>query len=327
MKNDKVIAAIAPAFTELMIQKMKNLKTDWKKPWIATAKGRPRNLSGRMYCGGNILTLLLLTELRKYKAPIFLTFKQAQEEQIAITKGEKSFPVYFWFKYAVPKDPESEKKGMTYEQYLKLDADLRKAYRILLSLRFYSVFNIDQTDLAQKQPQRYAKLMADADDTIVTDGFSCPEIDTMIAGGGWLCPISVQDSDRAYYSPSLDQIVCPLKAQFPEGAGFYLTLLHEMAHSTGHESRLKRDFSGGFGSPSYAREELIAELSSALCGAALGIAPIPREENAAYLDNWLSALAEKPEYLFNVLIDANKAATMIADQIEQVNTSPQNQAQ
>lgn len=322
MKNDKVIAAIAPAFTELMIQKMQNLKSDWQKPWIETVKGCPRNLTGRLYSGGNMLLLLLKTEMEGYKAPIFLTFNQAKAEQINVRKGERSFPVYFWYRYAVPKDPESKKKGMPYEEYMKLDSEQRKEYRILFLLRFYTVFNIDQTDLAEKQPERYLKLISDFTPKIVTDGFACPEIDAMIGGGKWLCPVSIQDSNKAFYTPSLDRIICPLKSQFPEGTRFYSILLHEIAHSTGHETRLKRDFSGEFGSPSYAREELIAELTSALCGALYGIAATPREENAAYLENWLGALNEKPEYLFDVLIDANKAATMIADRIEEVNTKP-----
>lgn len=321
MKNDKVIAAIAPAFTELMIQKMQNLKTDWQKPWIATVEGCPRNLRGRRYNGGNILTLLLKTESEGYKAPIFLTFNQAKEEQINIRKGEKSFPVYFWYRYAVPQDPVSRKKGMPYEEYAKLTTEQRKEYKILFLLRFYTVFNIDQTDLKEKQPERYAKLTSDTDFKIISDGFACPEIDAMIASGKWLCPVSLQHSDKAYYTPLQDRIICPLKQQFPKGARFYSVLLHEIAHSTGHESRLKRDLTGGFGSPSYAREELIAELTSALCGALYGIAATPREENAFYLENWLSALHQTPEYLFNVLIDANRAATMIADQIDMLSST------
>lgn len=326
MNNDKVIKAIAPAFTELMISKIQNLKTDWRKPWISTSKGRPRNLSGRYYTGGNILLLLWLTEANKYKTPIYLTFKQATEEQISVRKGEKSFPVYFWYKYALPKDPQSGRKGMPYEEYLGLSVEERKAYRLLLLLKYYSVFNIDQTDMQEKDPARYEKITTAADPKIATDGATCPKIDAMIDARKWYCRIDIQDSDRAFYIPIFDKIVCPLKEQFPEGAAFYSTLLHEIAHSTGHADRLKRDLTGTFGNPSYAREELIAELTSALCGAVYGIAATPREENAAYLENWLGALKEKPEFLFSVLTDANKAATMIADRVEESNKKPEETA-
>ena len=77
--------------------------------------------------------------------------------------------------------------------------------------------------------------------------------------------------------------------------------------------------SGFFGSPSYAREELIAEMTAALCGISFGISTMPQEENAAYLASWLRGLKEKPEYLFDILIDANKAATMIAERVNQSN--------
>ena len=102
MNNDKIIAAIAPAFTALMIEKIQNLKTGWNKPWVSMAQGCPRNLAGRYYNGGNLFMLLLLTEYKRYKTPIFLTYKQAQDEEINVKKGEKSFPVYFWYLYAIP---------------------------------------------------------------------------------------------------------------------------------------------------------------------------------------------------------------------------------
>lgn len=95
-----------------------------------------------------------------------------------------------------------------------------------------------------------------------------------------------------------------------------------MTHSTGHPSRLNRDMSGFFGSPSYAREELIAEMTAALCGIRFGLATTPQQENAAYLASWLRELKEKPEYLFDILIDANKAATMIADRVEESSAKP-----
>ena len=92
MNNNKVIDAIAPAFTALMIEKIQNLKTGWSKPWVSMAQGCPRNLAGRYYNGGNLFMLLLLTEYKRYKTPIFLTYKQAQDEEINVKKGEKSFP-------------------------------------------------------------------------------------------------------------------------------------------------------------------------------------------------------------------------------------------
>ena len=161
MNNNKVIDAIAPAFTALMIEKIQNLKTGWSKPWVSMAQGCPRNLAGRYYNGGNLFMLLLLTEYKRYKTPIFLTYKQAQDEEINVKKGEKSFPVYFWYLYAIPKD-QKDGKGMPYEKYARLSDEQKKAYKLLPLLRYYSVFNIDQTDMPEKNPERYARLLEQA---------------------------------------------------------------------------------------------------------------------------------------------------------------------
>ena len=223
MNNNKVIDAIAPAFTALMIEKIQNLKTGWSKPWVSMAQGCPRNLAGRYYNGGNLFMLLLLTEYKRYKTPIFLTYKQAQDEEINVKKGEKSFPVYFWYLYAIPKD-QKDGKGMPYEKYARLSDEQKKAYKLLPLLRYYSVFNIDQTDMPEKNPERYTRLLEQAAGMPQTDGTTCAEVDHMVDAGRWYCRIEVLESDSAFYRPSADIIVCPLKTQFPKGADYYSTL-------------------------------------------------------------------------------------------------------
>ena len=93
-------------------------------------------------------------------------------------------------------------------------------------------------------------------------------------------------------------------------------LLHEIAHSTGHPDRLDRLKESSYGDADYAREELVAELTAALCGAMLGFATTPREENAAYLKGWLEELQKEPTYLFDILTDVNRAARMISERLE-----------
>ena len=136
-----------------------------------------------------------------------------------VKKGEKSFPVYFWYRYAIPKD-KTDGKGMPYEQYARLSDEQKKAYKLLLLLRYYSVFNIDQTDMPEKNPERYARLVDEAEKTPQTDGTTCPEVDHLVDAGKWYCRIEVLDSDSAFYRPSADIIVCPLKTQFPKGADY-----------------------------------------------------------------------------------------------------------
>ena len=90
----------------------------------------------------------------------------------------------------------------------------------------------------------------------------------------------------------------------------------KVTHSTGHAERLNRTMGTCFGDEEYAREELVAELTSALCGAMVGFATTPREENAAYLKGWLTQLRREPAYLFDILVDVNRAARMIFDHLE-----------
>ena len=170
--------------------------------------------------------------------------------------------------------------------------------------------------MSEKDLARYAELTKAAEPDDHSDGFTCTGIDALLEPDGWHCPIELEYGDKASYNRIFDKIVCPLKRQFPSGVDFYDTLLHEIAHSTGHPIRLNRPSHLIFGDSTYAREELVAELTSALCGAILGLSVTPRAENAAYLKSWLSQLKEEPTYLFDILVDVNKAARMIIDRIE-----------
>lgn len=312
--NQKVIEAIAPRLTQMMIKKIETLTTGWHKPWIADmTHGLPRNLRGTPYRAGNVLMLLFFAEEAAFRAPVFLTFKQAKEEGLMILKGAASFPVYFWRMFIRHKDT---KRKIDQDEYYRLPKQKRKQYDAIPVMRYYSVFNIDQTDMREQQPERYAALTATTERKNYSDGINCKELDELLSGQRWLCPIDMRYSDTAAYTPSVDRIVCPLKGQFPEGAAFYSTLLHEMAHSTGTGERLNRGVGTMSRLDEYAREELVAELTAALCGAMLGFAATPRDENAAYLKGWLDNLHRKPDYLFDILSDVNKAARMISGRLE-----------
>lgn len=146
--TNSTIEKIAPMFTDLLIKKIECLKTDWQKPWIASLEqGLPRNIRGTLYNGGNVLMLLFYTEFMKFTLPVFLTFNQAKEEDLSVSKGARSFPVYYWFKFVVHKET---KKTIKYEEYRKLPATEQENYKVIPQMKYYNVFNIDQTDFAGK---------------------------------------------------------------------------------------------------------------------------------------------------------------------------------
>jgi len=104
---------------------------------------------------------------------------------------------------------------------------------------------------------------------------------------------------------------------YKDGMEFYSTSLHEMAHSTGTAQRLKRQSGEKFGDLKYAKEELVAELTSAMIGNSMGFDKRILNNNAAYLDNWISALKENPKFIVSVMADVNKAANMVLEKVDE----------
>ena len=329
-------------FTELMIKKISSIKGDWKKPWFTeNFMAWPKNLSGREYNGMNALMLMLLCEENNYKLPVFCTFQRVSGlnystdrqgnhkpltdangerlPQVSVLKGEKSFPVFITTFTVVDKET---KEKIKMEDYRKLSPEEQKKYSVYPKLNVHNVFNVAQTNLREARPELYEKLCernnlkrpASLDD----EKMAFAPLDEMIEKKLWVCPISLEHQDSAYYSIAKDAIVLPEKSQFINGESFYGTLLHEMTHSTGAEGRLDRIKPVAFGSKEYAREELVAELGSALVASQYGITKTIKEDSAQYLGSWLDVLKESPEFLKTTLFDVKKASSMIAQRIDAV---------
>lgn len=329
-------------FTELMIKKISSIKGDWKKPWFTeNFMAWPKNLSGREYNGMNALMLMLLCEENNYKLPVFCTFQRVSGlnystdrqgnhkpltdangerlPQVSVLKGEKSFPVFITTFTVVDKET---KEKIKMEDYRKLSPEEQKKYSVYPKLNVHNVFNVAQTNLREARPELYEKLCernnlkrpASLDD----EKMAFAPLDEMIEKKLWVCPISLEHQDSAYYSIAKDAIVLPEKSQFINGESFYGTLLHEMTHSTGAEGRLDRIKPAAFGSKEYAREELVAELGSALVASQYGITKTIKEDSAQYLGSWLDVLKESPEFLKTTLFDVKKASSMIAQRIDAV---------
>ena len=226
--NKNLIEKIAPQLTELMIKKMETLTGEWRKPWIADlAHGLPRNLRGTHYRGGNILMLLFLSEIAGYRTPLFMTFKQAKEEGLNILKGSGSFPVFFWKLYIRHKET---RKKIELAEYYRLPQEQRRQYDVLPVMRYYPVFNIDQTDMQEQQPERYTTLTTPTGPKDYSDGLTCEVLDRMQTEQSWGCPILQKSGDAAFYSPCDDRIVLPRQEQFHDLEAFYSTMLHEMSY-------------------------------------------------------------------------------------------------
>lgn len=316
-------------FAEMMIEKIESIHKDWRKPWFTEGVLQwPRNLSGREYNGMNALMLLLHCEKEGYKIPRFCTFdcvqrmnkpgKDGQElPRVSVLRGEKSFPVMLTTFTCIHKET---KEKIKYEDYKKLSDDEKAQYNVYPRMQVFRVFNVAQTNLQDARPELWEKLEQENSQPKIWDGehFNFAPVDTMIRDNLWICPIKPLHQDNAYYSISKNEIVVPEKEQFKDGESFYSTLFHEMAHSTGAEGVLDRIKPTAFGSKEYSREELVAELSSALTAQRYGMTKHIKEDSCAYLKGWLDELKESPQFIKTTLLDVKRAASIITQKVDKI---------
>ena len=318
-------------FCSLMIERMQSMKaSDWRQGWTngkGTMLGMPQNLSGRNYSGTNSFFLQMDTAMNAYRTPVYMTFMQAQKENLRIKKGAQSMPVIYWDLNI--KDERGKRVAET--DYKQMSRGEQNKCEVRPFLRAFSVFNVDQTNLEEVNKEKY--------DAIV-DRFKGPQLrdtqgmyenralDRMFERQEWICRVqNDRIVDGAYYSPARDMVIIPMKEQFnigknaeeifKDGMEYYSSALHEMTHSTGTANRLNRDKGAKFGDAKYAKEELVAELTAAMVGNTLGFDKRVLNNNAAYMDGWINALREEPKFIVSVMADVNKASKMILEKIDE----------
>lgn len=327
-KSDEILKK----FADMMVRIIKKANANnWKKGWMGvngSIQGLPQNISGRTYSGGNSFFLMFNTAEKGYKTPVYMTFKQAKEQNLHVKSGEKSVPI---FKWGLSIKDENGKR-VSEEDYNAMSQEERATMDVRPFPKMFHVFNIDQTNLEEVNKKRsdaiVARFQTPEQEVKDTEGMYVNEaLDRMFEQKAWHANIQYdKPADQAFYRPSTDTIVLPMKEQFklgktPEevyhdGMEYYSTALHEMAHSTGHESRLDRKF-GAQGTDNYAHEELIAEMTSALVGSTMGFDRKILENNANYLSGWLSRLRDKPETITTIMTDVGKASDMIIEKVDE----------
>ena len=332
-KVDRIDNALQK-FSDMLIARMEQMKeSKWKKGWTDGRTAQfdlPQNLVGRPYTGSNAFLCQIHTTMEHYRMPVYLTIKQIRDVGGMIKKGEHSIPIFKWDLRIKGKDgkklSESDYRNMTKEEQAECTV---RPY-----LKVYNEWNIDQTNLEEVNKEKYDAILKRFKSEPIKDEvgmYKNEAFDNLLKEQSWVCPIEYEKfNESAFYSPKRDQIVVPSKKQFnisntPEdvfkdGMEFYGTTIHEMAHSTGHESRLGRDGIvkiDQFGSDQYAKEELVAELTSALIGNAMGFDSRIRENNIAYLQNWIGSLKKDPKFLKSVMSDVNKSSKMVLEHIDE----------
>ena len=275
--------------TAKIIEKLESGVVPWRKPWIS---GEPANLvSQREYSGINKFLLCC----NQYSSRFWLTFNQANKLGGTIRKGEKSSMVTFWKRNLYTKTNLETNEAETRQGFL---------------LRYFNVFNLDQTEgIAEK-------LGLTGESKVVPNLGVC---DAIVKG----MPNrpAIVGSLNAWYSPIADQVGMPSINSFNGSEEYYSTLFHELVHSAGHKSRLHReqfDNPVRFGSESYSKEELIAELgASMLCGVS-GIAPRTLDNSASYLKSWIDKLRGDSRLIVTAASAAQKASDFILGKAQNI---------
>jgi antirestriction protein ArdC len=274
--------------TDRIIAELEQGRVPWVQPWghAKAGLGLPNNaLSGRSYSGVNILILWGAVIENGYTSQQWLTFRQALELGASVRKGERGTTVCYADRF-IPK-AEIERAAR--------DGDEPGAVPLL---KRFTVFNIAQCEGLPERLQHESEQMPERK--------VIPQAEALITATGADFRIG---GDRAFYKPSGDFIQVPPQPAFFEQINYYRTCYHELSHWSGAAHRLARDLQGGFGSKSYAREELVAEMASAFICATLGIVPTVR--HADYLGSWLAVLREDNRAIFRAASQASKAADFI----------------
>ena len=281
-------------FADSIITALKEGTAPWQKPWIWHA---PSNFSGgRDYRGGNAVYLAMVALARGYRDPRWGSFLQIQKAGGSVRKGESGSPIWYW-QYSWLKLARDDRGNPV------LDAKGRPRLERVerpFEKRNY-VFNVEQTEGLRLRPLPAAppkwKGHRRAEALIRNSGIRVDHI----AG------------DDAHYELSTDRVVLPEPKQFRSQAAYTHTALHELGHATGHSSRLNRltlvDYAP-FGSETYAREELRAEIAAMMTGAQLGIGHAPQHGNA-YVDSWIQVLENHPEEIYDASGDAQRISSWL----------------
>jgi antirestriction protein ArdC len=267
--------------TQSVLKQLEQGVAPWRKPWSSSI---PRNLiSKKPYRGLNVF--LLATQ--GYGSPYWVTFNQAKQLGAHVSQGEKSTLVSFW-------------KFNEYARENGETGELENKTSVLL--RYYRVFNIEQCE--------GLKALYGDDRKPVNPIEECESIANRMRNAP-----RIEQHSQAFYRPSADMVGMPSRSCFESPESYYSTLFHELTHSTGHTSRLNRFEENStdhqFGSESYSKEELIAEMGAAMLAGIAGISHATLGNSASYLQTWIDRLKSDSRLIISAASHAQKAADYI----------------
>ena len=278
--------------TDRIIEQLASGVVPWKSPYFSKV-GFPRNFStGRAYQGINVFLL----GSQRCTSPFFLTFIQAKELGGHVRKGEKGSLVVKYGTYNKEEEGSTAEEGET-RRFLKAYTVFHASQ--IEGIEFPAPENLPELSLSEKTDRARAIVAAMPNAPAIREWAAVP------------C-----------YRPATDSVHMPEKGFFESEEAYYSTLFHELAHSTGHASRLARksllenrgiDAAGDTARKTYAEEELVAEMGASFLNAHAGIIEEELTNSAAYLQGWIDALQSKDAkgWIIRAASQAQKAAGYI----------------
>ena len=315
-----------------LIELMEAGTNPWQRDWSSTTDSVHRNMiNGHIYRGSNPALLHLQMMLRGIDCPLWVPTAAGRANGWLPVKGSKQACIiqpFFKDKELTDTDGKPVVDSNGDPEVLKGELAgfmYRGCLYNALDLRGVDVFDYDELPKGHYGPKRLISSAAENQAALEAAIASASSLDEHIKSepqrllgaetvlGEWEVPVNWMGS-KAFYSPSTDKIQLPARKDFLTASGFYATWAHEVIHSTGHRSRLDRDLSGGYGTESYAEEELVAELGAFLLCARLNISSKP-ENHASYLNSWIRVLKESPKFLKTAFSKATRAANCVFPEI------------
>lgn len=284
------MANVYQMVTDRIVEQMNKGIIPWQRPWVGGGGEAIGYESRKPY---SMLNQLLLGRPGEW-----LTWKQITSRGGKVKKGSKSrFVVFYQRVVSKVEDPEThEVKDESYP-----------------ILKWYQVFHIDDTEGIETkcEPVEAAPTLAPIDTAEeVINGYLGRETGLSFHND--------RPSDSAYYSPAHDEVVVPMLSQYAIAEEYYSTTFHELVHSTGHEKRCNRTEdkrNSHFGNEEYSREELVAEIGSAMLCNRTGLDNEKAFKNSvAYIQNWLQALKNDPKMIVWAAGRAEAAAKYILNE-------------
>jgi len=317
-KNNKIFDIYEVVTNQIIEILETHKKLSFTKTWFPVSGEIFANnpVSGSVYQGLNQLILCFLAIKRGYTQNRWLTVNQSKQFDVYPRKGERGCIVTY-----VSRMFKNEKTGRNITNHvleiLQAGGTVPEGVETIPYLKWYKVFNLDQ--FAEGLPE---KLFFHGESI----SFSEPEKDLAaeeyinltgatikyIPYSENLYTLLSRQQKANFYCPDTDTIQLTERSQFKEKAGFYRTAFHELGHWSGHKTRLNRNLSGEFGTPEYAKEELIAELFSAFTAAHCGFAS-QITNNAAYIHSWLKCLKDDKKFIFQASGKAQEAAKFVSN--------------